>query len=343
MSSLWKRHFATFNKNNSSPSPKLRKILSPCNISFPEHPVSTAKNIKRISLPMLLKKPVKASMTVETAMVLPLFCFFMIHMGSAIEMIRLHGNLEVALWNAGRQVGIYENLVPGEKSNNDSDKDELNDRLEAGILSYTYIKNRIKTQLGEEYLKQAPLENGIDGLQFLEGKIKDDVYEIVVTYKISPLVQTPGFRNFRMANRYYGHLWNGYEIPGSENTEDYVYVTEDSEVYHTNRNCTHLSLSIRSVEAGAIPDRYKACEKCIGQQKENVVLTDSIYYICPEGECYHSNRDCSGLKRTVYCIPREKAGAYRECSRCRKTGENSGNGNVGKNNSGSVSPMGKLA
>ena len=165
MSSLCKRHFATMNKNNLRPSPKLRRNLSPCNISFPEHPLNTAKNIKRISLRMLLKKTIKASMTVETAMVLPLFCFFMIHMGSAIEMIRLHGNIEVALWNAGRQVGIYEDLLSGEESSDDSEKEGWNGKLEAAVLSYTYIKNQIASQLGEEYLEQAPLENGIEGLQ----------------------------------------------------------------------------------------------------------------------------------------------------------------------------------
>ena len=56
-----------------------------------------------------------------------------------------------------------------------------------------------------------------------------------------------------MANRYYGHLWNGYAIPGTENDEEYVYVTEDSEVYHRSRECTHLRLSVRRVEAAEIP------------------------------------------------------------------------------------------
>lgn len=343
MSSLCKRHFATMNKNNLRPSPKLRRNLSPCNISFPEHPLNTAKNIKRISLRMLLKKTIKASMTVETAMVLPLFCFFMIHMGSAIEMIRLHGNIEVALWNAGRQVGIYEDLLSGEESSDDSQKEGWNGKLEAAVLSYTYIKNQIASQLGEEYLEQAPLENGIEGLQFLEGEIKGDTYEIVVTYRTNPLVQMPGFRNFRMANRYYGHLWNGYEISETGNTEEVVYVTKDSEVYHTNRNCTHLSLAIHPVDAGGIPSGYQACEKCIGRQKENAPLTEDIYYICPEGNCYHNSRECSGLKRTIYCIPKDKAGTYRECSRCKMTGESSGNGNVRDNIFWNLSWMGKLA
>ena len=62
----------------------------------------------------------------------------MIHMGSAIEMMRLYGNLEVALWDAGRQVGIYGGILnagdAGEKEDND-------DRLGTVAVSYTYVKN----------------------------------------------------------------------------------------------------------------------------------------------------------------------------------------------------------
>ncbi len=313
MSSLCKYSFITINKNDSSPTPTLRKTLNPCNDLLPVKFLQTANFIKRISLLILPRTPVKASMTVETALVLPLFCFFMIHMGSAIEMMRLHGNLEVALWDAGRQVGIYGGILnagdAGEKEDND-------DRLGTVAVSYTYVKNQICNQLGEEYLEQSPLEQGADSLQFLESSTKNDICEIVVTYGISPLTEVLGFRKFRMANRYYGHLWNGYAIPGTENDEEYVYVTEDSEVYHRSRECTHLRLSVRRVEAAEIPKGYHPCEKCMVQKKDAAAPEENGYYICSEGECYHRRRDRPGLKRTVYCIARKDVDGYRECSRC---------------------------
>ncbi len=313
MSSLCKYSFITINKNDSSPTPTLRKTLNPCNDLLPVKFLQTANFIKRISLLILPRTPVKASMTVETALVLPLFCFFMIHMGSAIEMMRLHGNLEVALWDAGRQVGIYGGILnagdAGEKEDND-------DRLGTVAVSYTYVKNQICNQLGEEYLEQSPLEQGTDSLQFLESSTENDICEIVVTYGISPLTEVLGFRKFRMANRYYGHLWNGYAIPGTENDEEYVYVTEDSEVYHRSRECTHLRLSVRRVEAAEIPKGYHPCEKCMVQKKDAAAPEENGYYICSEGECYHRRRDCPGLKRTVYCIARKDVDGYRECSRC---------------------------
>jgi YesN/AraC family two-component response regulator len=163
---------------------------------------------------------------------------------------------------------------------------------------------------------QSPLEQGADSLQFLESSTENDICEIVVTYGISPLTEVLGFRKFRMANRYYGHLWNGYAIPGIENDEEYVYVTEDSEVYHRSRECTHLRLSVRRVEAAEIPKGYHPCEKCMVQKKDAAAPEENGYYICSEGECYHRRRDCPGLKRTVYCIARKDVDGYRECSRC---------------------------
>lgn len=322
MSFLCKSGILTYNKNKLSPFPTLRKNLNPCKNLLPVKSTLAANCIKGTSLLTLLKKSVKASMTVETALVLPLFCFFMIHMGSAIEMIRLHGNLEVALWDAGRQIGIYGTLLRDTEQKDDTEQELLKDRVEPVVLSYTYIRSRIREQLGEEYLEEAPLHNGINGLQFWESEIRGDIYEIAVTYKMSSRIPIPGFREFRMANRYYGHLWNGYEIPGAEETEQYVYITKGTEVYHTDRECTHIRLSVRPVAEADIPDGYLACTKCIGQWGEDHNGTeDSVYYVCTEGERYHRRRDCPGIRRNIYRIRREEAEGYRECARCRKTRE----------------------
>ena len=50
--------------------------------------------IKGISLFTFFFKPLHAGMTIEASIVLPLFLFFFLNLGCAIEMIRLHGNLQ---------------------------------------------------------------------------------------------------------------------------------------------------------------------------------------------------------------------------------------------------------
>ena len=173
MSSLWEQCKTTMKQKHMRPSPKIRNILNPCKKILPAKLSLVIEYIKRISLPMLQRTCVRGSMTVEAALVLPLFCFFVISMGNAIEIIRLHGNLEVALWNAGRQIGVYGALPEGQQGSADH-------RLEAVAVSYTYVKEQIEEQLGEEYLETSPLDGGSDGLQFLESDIEGDIEEFLM-------------------------------------------------------------------------------------------------------------------------------------------------------------------
>ena len=150
MSSLWKRWQTTVNKKYMRPSPKIRKVLNPCKNILPVVFSYVTGYIKRISLPTLRHCCVEGSMTIEAALVLPLFCLFLMTMGSAMEMIRLHNNLEVALWDAGRKISIYGSLS--------ADREDSKNRPEAVAIAYTLIKAQIEEQLGREYLEDAPLD-----------------------------------------------------------------------------------------------------------------------------------------------------------------------------------------
>ncbi len=151
------------------------------------------------------------------------------------------------------------------------------------------------------------------------GIIVGDMLDIVMTYQVSALLEIPFVRPFRMSNRYYGRLWTGYELTGSfgENAvQDVVYITENAQVYHESRNCTHLQLSISEVsmdEAEAARNqnggRYKECSKCRKKAFQGTV------WISRQGDYYHYDRGCSGLKLTINTIPRQQATQYRPCSR----------------------------
>ena len=82
------------------------------------------------------------------------------------------------------------------------------------------------------------------------------------------------------------------------------------------RSCTHLTLSITlagrdEVEGlrNASGGRYSPCEKCGGDGS-------GIVYVTNEGDRYHNTIECSGLKRTVRCVPLSEAGGRSPCSRC---------------------------
>lgn len=290
--------------------------------------------LKGISLPASLSRSVDAGMTVEASIVLPLFLFFFLNLGCAIEMIRLHGNLQLALWQIGNRLSVYGYAVDsGEEpqseeaiQSGEGDNEWWKDL--AGIaFSGTFVKEQIIRSAGEDYLNQSPLTKGAEGLQLWESRLfgPEDEISIVVTYSVSPWSKLVGFDEFRMSNRYYSHIWNGYQVSDNGDTENgseeaqTVYVTETGRVYHITQECTHLTLSTRPVSAASVDGernenggKYYPCERCAGGN------ATGVYYITSDGNRYHFDRGCSGLKRTVKSMPLDQAveSGYTPCSRC---------------------------
>lgn len=295
------------------------------------------KSIKRASLFSL-----KASMSVEAAVVLPLFLFFFINLASSIEMIRLHGNISIALWDTGNHMSYYgafltdamSELAAGEDEES-AGNGEAEDNKEIGAMiieeigdlavSYAFVKNRLVNYLGSEYLATSPMVGGADGMNFLESEIftDNDEIQIAVTYPVTTPINMGGIISFRMANKYYGHLWNGYDVSKaneSEKKDKLVFVTENSEVYHNRTSCTYLKLSIRACNISDLKNErnsdggtYKRCLICARGTKPQTI------YLCDEGEKYHYNRECMSLRRSFKAVNLSSVQeTHRPCSRCGK-------------------------
>lgn len=260
---------------------------------------------RRLSLSALLFKRVRAGMTVEAAVVLPICLLFLMNLGYAVEMIRLHNNLQYALWDAGSRVAMY-----GCGQNRDSI---------AEIATEFYVGNKIRAGLGQDYLDNSPLAQGSGGLRLWETGLSEtgNELDIKLTYQVAPMSSLGGFHSFRMANRCYVRLWNGYDVTNAQEVITYVYVTENGSVFHRDRNCTHIQLSTRSIAAGELEglrnqwgQKYGVCEKCVRG------VMPEILYVTEDGNCYHYREDCPGLKRTVFSLTPEEAAGYPPCSRC---------------------------
>lgn len=295
--------------------------------------------IKGISLPAFFRKRTKASMTVEASIVLPLFLFFFFNLSCAVEMMRLHGSLELALCDVGKQLSVYGYALEAMKEKNETERGRVRqtekqsesaadaalwDKLSGVAFSYAYIRGEMVKYAGENYLNESPMTHGADGLQFLESEIwgDGDCFEIIATYSVSPWMSLAGFRSFRMVNKYYGHIWNGYEIPVKdemqEGDRDTVYMTQHGEVYHENRNCSYLNLSVSEADRSEVEQlrnengtEYTLCAGCKDAERGSKV------YVTKEGRRFHYDRECSGLKRTVYSVLKITVkDKYPACKRC---------------------------
>ena len=121
------------------------------------------------------------------------------------------------------------------------------------------------------------------------------------------------------------HAWTGGTLKrGAENadgteSEKMVYVTETGTVYHQNDHCTYIKLSIKQVSGAHVSemsnvsgDKYKACEHCSRNKSPAAVVT-----ITDQGNRYHNQSTCSGLKRTVRLVKESQVCTdHRLCSRC---------------------------
>ncbi len=321
-------------KRNYTKSIKLQKTtpitLRANKIAF-DNPISLKRYIlktpflscqKRVSLSgfskglLSAKKAIGAgaSMTVEAALVFSLFLIVVLNLLSTIEFVRLQSSMEAALHQTGKKMMIYGYAY-------DKSGLQLEEYPLASVLfSYTYVKGAVENYAGKEYLDNTVLKQGRNGIYYAKSKIMErDRIDLIALYEVSGLFSYSGIKGIPMYNRFYGHVWNGYDVENQENfaeDEIYVFITKSGTVYHRNRNCTYLNPSVEAVyfddvaekrnESGA---KYYVCERC--KETEGTVV-----YITKQGNRYHYSLECSGLKRTVYSIKLSEAGGRAPCSKC---------------------------
>ena len=114
--------------------------------------------------------------------------------------------------------------------------------------------------------------------------------------------------------------WTGYDVMEGKNRkeeEKIVYMTEHGSVYHKNRSCTHLSLSIQAVasllvsaERNESGECYDPCEYC----GDKGIVT--VVFITTHGNRYHTTTKCRGLKRSVKILRLSEVEGVNPCQKC---------------------------
>lgn len=290
--------------------------ISSKNSSYYKYKMNLIKEMSLFFFPKWMRKSHAGSMTVEAAIVVPLFLFFLLNLLGIIEIYGLHGTLTASLREVGRELSVYAYAYDAIV---DEEEDEgLEALVENVAFSYLYVKAQVEDFAGQQYLDASPLTEGKESLSYLQSSIlqQDEVIDLVVTYQVSPFISLAGFRPARFYNRYYGRAWTGYDVEKGDNSQE-VYVAENAEVYHMERECTHLLLSIKECSSAEVENlrnedgnKYSACEFCLTEGK-------SLLYITDRGDCFHGQINCSGLKRTVFVMTKAEAEKYyAACSRC---------------------------
>lgn len=256
-------------------------------------------------------------MTLEAALVLPLFLSGVLLTAFLLNMLCVHRQVGMALENACRTGAAYAYAV-----RNAGDALSGTESLQA--LSAAGIQASVSAELADRPLVRSMLDGTVS---CLSSQILDDGQTIDVVGRYA--VKFPVFGitlpvcSFQQRARM--HAWVGYcPEGGAKGAASHdgmtVYVAETGTVYHTDPNCSYLHPTVRSVPGESIlhlrsldGSRYHACELC---HAPDTLSADARMYITDYGNRYHTDPHCSGLKRTVQTVLLSEVGSLHECSKC---------------------------
>ncbi|MGF7141656.1 hypothetical protein HNQ56_000066 [Anaerotaenia torta] len=287
------------------------------------------------------KREVKASLTVEAALVLPVFLFAILSLLYLIQIITVQEFIQAALTKMGLNMAktayVYEDFAGLEEALN-FDGTIFDTEMEAGLGDFakSMVDRTILKQYGKKYLdvdriNRSCIRKGFEGISFSASEIlqEEDTIDIIVHYRVAIPVRLITIGELPMMQRIRVRAWTGhrvaaaYELQEEAGEEETVYITENGSVYHVDAACSHIRLSVSMVsgipaaQRNSSGGKYYPCESCC----EGEHSPYAVYYITSDGTRYHTRRDCSGIKRTVKAIPRSEAGSRPACKRCGASGE----------------------
>ncbi|MCR4923484.1 MAG: hypothetical protein K5931_05690 [Lachnospiraceae bacterium] len=239
----------------------------------------------------------KAGVTLEAAIVLPLFLMGMITLLYIFKIFIFYISVDQALYSESRLLSVK--------------------AMDREYIDTKRMKSDIESEMAPS------LYEGID-IDCSESLLEDPE---ILTLKAKYSIKSP-FLGFKGLERVIDHelvihSFTGYDrgLYGGrdkEREDEYVYITENGKVYHLSENCSHIRLKVESISPLELKDarnsnggRYKACQVCHAKK------SDPVLYITKEGDRYHKSLECSGLKRTVIRVRLSDIPDYKLCSRCK--------------------------
>lgn len=249
----------------------------------------------------------RGSMTVEAAIILPIFLIVICGIARFFVLINFQNILQVDMENAARHLGCIQYV------------EDNNSKISQ---SYAYLK--IMSGKAADRADDVGIKGGRYGVSLLQSDISPDneINSLVADYSwgTSFLSGSSGL-HFHLVQKCCYMPWIGESIVRKdlEQTEDVVYITKNGKVYHTSKECTYLSRCIKNIRYGEIANirnisggRYKGCERCANKK----FINTDIVYITDYGDRYHSKKECNTLKRYIQEIKLSEVKNKRLCTKC---------------------------
>lgn len=191
-------------------------------------------------------------------------------------------------------------------------------------LEQSLSKASVRATLNEKIGKATIFSGGISSFNISKGILipnKNKKFDYNYSYMSNfDMLPNPFInKSIMLYNNSRVKIWNGDVYKSDKNTKgEYVYVTKNGQVYHSNINCTYLKRSTRAIDFNQLNivrnmsgGKYSACKICSRGIKKN-----GIIYITDYGSSYHRLSNCSELIRDIKRIPISDIGGRSRCTKC---------------------------
>ena len=243
----------------------------------------------------------KGSITLEAAIVVPIFFFAMLCMVCLLEMMSIQTTMHNALYSVGKEIAQQAYSSP--------------------MISTYGIQQHIIKNIGSEKLDKSMIAGGADGINCSNSRSdwSTAVIDLSVCYDLELPILMFKIPVLSREETLRVKGWTGY-VAGiyGEDANDMVYVTDYGLVYHKNMSCTYLELSIQAVGIADVENlrsdsgaKYYPCESCGSD-----AVSAGRVYITDYGTRYHTSLECKKVKRNIYAVPLDEVYGLGGCSKC---------------------------
>ena len=305
-------------------------------------------NEVRTDLQQLSHRGSYAVLSVEAAIVLPLFLFVVLCFCYLFQVLEFQLKLQSALNQTAEQTASYGYLLGRITAVTEQKAEDMLERTglfsEEGLISVddagAWVVSLLGSAPAESALKQLTAQNmdiadnrmlrvvnGWNGVSFEGSSLRDETRCVVVVaeYRIRVPFVPEIFGEIEMRQSATCRLHCGdrdyipkqKDVDEAEEEKEY-YVTPNGTVYHLTRECRYLKISVLSTDKDKLGvmrnssgGKYHPCLLCV----HGAELSDKIYYTSG-GSSYHSSKNCSSLTRTVIVKSEEGIAGLPPCSNC---------------------------
>jgi len=267
--------------------------------------IEETKHRKKVSL------SAPASLTLEAALVLPLFLYAGAIFMTLFQVMDIHRQVQAAAESVCEDIGQTAYLAKYTEKEGPFNT--------ASAFGYAEVTMRTK-------LEKLPVRS----ISLLRSDMLEDgeTIDLIVDYEIAMPFSVLGLKTVKQTNRSFRRAWVGQEGRDGEGKDGgadnmVVYVGKNSTRYHISPTCHYLyndltAVSIKDIEnqRNQSGRRYSSCARCKNSDAK-------IVYIMPSGEHYHASSSCPAINAYVRSVLKSEVEHLGPCSYCSGGGKRS--------------------